>query len=285
MKALALISLASTLAVAQTGTTTTTKPKPKTATHATTHHSTHTTAHKPVAKKPVGPIDATKFAEPVAHIHTTLGDMTCKLDLKSAPETVKNFIQLSQGTKPYTDPKTGQQVPGDRSKPYYNGVIFHRVIPEFMVQTGDPTGTGEGNPGFRFDDELTPAMHFDAPGKLAMANAGPNTNGSQFFITEKAVPFLDPCFEEQGCQRGSRIVPKNSGYTLFGQCDAPTVDLVQKIARLPKSEGDRPADPPSITSITFTDAAAPTTPTAKATTPAKKPVPNSKLSLPRTKQQ
>lgn len=233
---------------AQTPTTTAPAPHKKTApTHrkAATHHA---------ARKPAQPKDATNFKEPVAHIHTTVGDMTCTLDPKQAPVAVKNFIQLSQGTKPYTDPRTGQQVTG---KPYYNGVIFHRVIPDFMVQTGDPTGTGEGNPGYSFKDELTPEMHFDRGGKLAMANSGPNTNGSQFFITEGPTPFLDPCLDENGCQRGSRMVPKDSGYVLFGQCDDASVALVKQIARLPRNSEDRPDNPPSITSITFTDAAAP----------------------------
>jgi peptidyl-prolyl cis-trans isomerase A (cyclophilin A) len=228
----------------------------------TTQHRTTSGTRRRVAKKPAGPPDATKFKEPVAHIHTTVGDLTCTLDPKQAPETVKNFIQLAQGTKPYTDPRTGQQV---TKKPYYNGVIFHRVIPSFMVQTGDPTGTGEGGPGYKFNDELTPEMHFDKGGKLAMANSGPNTNGSQFFVTEGPTPFLDPCLEENGCQRGSRMVPKNLGYTLFGQCDDTSVALVKQIARLPRNSQDKPDTPPSITGITFTDAAAPTTAAKSAT--------------------
>lgn len=235
---------------AQTGAQTTPAPAPHKTT--TTTHRNATTHRR--ARKPAGLRDATRFKEPVAHIHTSMGDMTCTLDPKQAPEAVKNFIQLSQGTKPYTDPRSGQPVTG---KPYYNGVIFHRVIPNFMVQTGDPTGTGEGNPGYSFKDELTPEMHFDKGGKLAMANSGPNTNGSQFFITEGPTPFLDPCLDENGCQRGSRMVPKNSGYVLFGQCDDASVELVKQIARLPRNSQDRPDTPPSITGITFTDAAAP----------------------------
>lgn len=232
----------------------------------TTQHRT-TSARRHVTKKPTGPPDATKFKEPVAHIHTTMGDLTCKLDPKQAPEAVKNFIQLAQGTKPYTDPKTGQQ---ETKKPFYNGVIFHRVIPNFMVQTGDPTGTGEGGPGYKFNDELTPEMHFDKGGKLAMANAGPNTNGSQFFVTEGPTPFLDPCLEENGCQRGGRVMPKNTGYTMFGQCDDASVALVKQIARLPRNDQDKPDTPPSITGITFTDAAAPVATAPKAAT-AKRP--------------
>ncbi len=193
--------------------------------------------------------------------------MTCTLDKTDAPNTVKNFIQLAQGTKPYTDPRTNKLVTG---VPYYNGVIFHRVIPNFMVQTGDPTGTGAGDPGYKFDDEFTPNMHFDKGGKLAMANSGPNTNGSQFFITEGPTPFLDPCVDDNGCKRGSRI-SQGLGYTLFGQCDDPTVELVKKIARLPRNDNDRPNDPPKITSITFTDAAP-----AK-TTPARSAAPHHRL--------
>ncbi len=224
----------------------------------TTHKRTAT--HHPVAKKPAGPPDATNFAQPVAHIHTTAGDLACTLDPKQAPVAVKNFIQLAQGTKPYTDPRTGKQVTG---KPFYDGVIFHRVIPNFMVQTGDPTGTGEGNPGYTFNDELTPEMHFDTGGKLAMANSGPNTNGSQFFVTEGPTPFLDACLDDNGCRRGARMIPKGVGYTLFGQCDGPSVEIVKQIARLPRNEQDRPDSPPSITGVTFTDASAPkTTPAA-----------------------
>ncbi len=167
---------------------------------------------------------------PVAILHTTAGDMKCELFPDKAPKTVANFVGLATGTKEWTDPATGQTV---RNKPLYDGVIFHRVIPGFMIQGGDPLGEGTGGPGYKFDDELLPNLLFDRPGRLAMANSGPNTNGSQFFITEQEQPGLNPCFDEGGCQRGMRRVPKGTGYTIFGQCDKNTVELVKKIAQGP----------------------------------------------------
>jgi peptidyl-prolyl cis-trans isomerase A (cyclophilin A) len=122
-------------------------------------------------------------------------------------------------------------------KPLYDGVIFHRVIPDFMVQTGDPLGSGFGGPGYKFDDELVPGLNFDQPGRLAMANSGPNTNGSQFFITEQEVSFLNACLDDAGCQRGQRRVAKGTGYTIFGQCDRAAVELVKKISRMPCTGG------------------------------------------------
>jgi peptidyl-prolyl cis-trans isomerase A (cyclophilin A) len=156
--------------------------------------------------------------------------MRCVLLPGPAPKTVENFIGLATGRKTWTDPSTGELV---RGKPLYDGVTFHRVIPNFMIQGGDPSGTGSGDVGIIFDDELHPDLLFDQPGRLAMANSGPNTNSSQFFITEVAVPGLNPCFDEGGCRRGSRTVPKGTGYTIFGQCDDSTVELVRKIARMP----------------------------------------------------
>jgi peptidyl-prolyl cis-trans isomerase A (cyclophilin A) len=170
---------------------------------------------------------ATPSGKPTAVLHTTVGDMKCELFPDKAPLAVSNFIGLSSGKKDWTNPVNGQKVHG---KPLYDGVVFHRVIPNFMVQSGDPLGTGFGNPGYTFKDELDAELLFDRPGRLAMANSGPNTNGSQFFITEVAYPSLNPCLDEGGCRRGNRQVPKNSGYTLFGQCDAASVELVKKIA-------------------------------------------------------
>ena len=117
----------------------------------------------------------------VAKIETTLGTFTCELYEKDAPVTVANFVGLARGTRPWKDPKTGKWV---EKKPFYDGLIFHRVIPGFMVQGGDPLGVGTGNPGYRFEDEFSPNLKFDKPALLAMANAGRATNGSQFFITE-----------------------------------------------------------------------------------------------------
>jgi cyclophilin family peptidyl-prolyl cis-trans isomerase len=138
-----------------------------------------------------------------------------------APIGVKNFVGLATGTKDWTDPKTGERKHG---VPLYDGTIFHRVIPEFMIQGGDPTGTGRGDPGYKFKNETSADLGFDQPGRLAYANAGPDTNGSQFFVTEAAYPSL------------------NGGYTIFGQCEDP--EVVQKIARVPRSHGYASADKP-----------------------------------------
>jgi peptidyl-prolyl cis-trans isomerase A (cyclophilin A) len=177
---------------------------------------------------------ATPKANPVATIHTSAGDMKCELFPAQAPNAVSNFIGLANGSKQWTDPRTGRVV---RGKPLYDGTIFHRTIPNFMIQGGDPTGTGHGKAGIRFDDELHPDLRYDRPGRLAMANAGPNTNGTQFFITETVLPGLDPCFDEGGCMKPYGHVDKGTGYTIFGQCDDASVELVKKIARMPCQGG------------------------------------------------
>ena len=159
--------------------------------------------------------------DPTAIIHTTAGDLHCTLLPKVAPIGVENFIGLANGTKDWTSPVTHAKKTG---VPLYDGTIFHRVIPEFMIQGGDPLGTGTGDPGYKFKNETSPAVKFDRPGRLAYANAGPDTNGSQFFITEVPYPSL------------------NGGYTIFGQCDEAAVGLVKKIARMP-TNGETP-DPP-----------------------------------------
>jgi peptidyl-prolyl cis-trans isomerase A (cyclophilin A) len=158
-----------------------------------------------------------------AIIETSAGTMTCELFPKSAPETVRAFIGLAEGTHDWVNPFNHKTMHG---VPLYNGTVFHRVIPEFMIQGGDPTGTGMAGPGYKFQNEYTASIKFDKPGRLAMANAGPNTNGSQFFITEGAVG-LD-----------------SKDYTIFGQCDEG-IDVVKKIARVPKTptDKDRPATP------------------------------------------
>jgi peptidyl-prolyl cis-trans isomerase A (cyclophilin A) len=181
-----------------------------------------------------------------AIIHTTAGDLRCELFPDKAPKTVANFVGLATGKKDWTNPRTRKV---ERNRPYYDGVIFHRVIPGFMIQGGDPLGTGTGGPGYKFADELRPDLLFDRPGRLAMANAGPNTNGSQFFITEDAQPDLNPCLADGGCQRGFRVLPKGTGYTIFGQCDDKSVELVKHIASMPRDPNDRPLDPVKITHI------------------------------------
>ena len=122
-----------------------------------------------------------------AIFETSQGTIVGLLFEKEAPQTVANFIGLAEGTKEFKDPRTGQKV----KRPFYDGLAFHRVIPQFMIQGGCPLGTGTGDPGYRFDDEFHSSLRHDKPGKLSMANAGPGTNGSQFFITVAATPWLD----------------------------------------------------------------------------------------------
>ena len=174
---------------------------------------------------------AQKMAQPTAVIETSMGNITCTLFPDKAPQSVANFIGLATGTKEWKDPKTGKMMKG---VPLYNGTIFHRVIPNFMIQGGDPLGTGSGDPGYQIKDETSPDLTFDQPGRLAYANSGPNTNGSQFFITEAATPWL------------------NGHYSIFGQCQ--DVDLVKKIARLPRNGNDKPDSPPKIITIKISGA-------------------------------
>jgi len=141
--------------------------------------------------------------------------------------TVANFVGLATGKKAWQNPSTGSSEVG---KPLYSGLIFHRVIPGFMIQGGDPLGTGTGGPGYSFDDEVNNGLVMK-PGTLAMANAGPSTNGSQFFITEGAPSYL------------------NNKHTIFGQCKE--VDLIKQIEAVPRNEADRPNTPVTITKITF----------------------------------
>jgi peptidyl-prolyl cis-trans isomerase A (cyclophilin A) len=144
-----------------------------------------------------------------ATFQTSMGTIVVKLLPEKAPVTVANFVGLAEGTKEWTDPRSGQKQAG---KPLYDGTMFHRVIPDFMIQGGDPLGTGTGGPGYKFQDEIGPDNKFTKPGLLAMANAGPGTNGSQFFITEIATPWLD------------------KGHTIFGEV-VKGVELIPKITR------------------------------------------------------
>src|SRR5215469_10952899 len=170
-----------------------------------------------------------------AILHTTAGDMKCELFPDKTPKTVANFAGLAQGTKDWKNPTTGQMVHG---KPLYDGVIFHRVIPQFMIQTGDPSGSGAGDVGFEFENEPRPDLLYDRPGRMGMANRGPNTNSSQFFITEVPYPSL------------------NGGYTIFGQCDDAAVELVKQIARMGRDPNDKPFRPIKINHITIVKAGA-----------------------------
>ncbi len=162
-------------------------------------------------------------------IATTKGDLHCQLYWRQAPLTVANFVSLSRGLAPWTDPATGEQ----RTDPLYPGVVFHRVIPGFMIQTGDPLGTGTGGPGWQILDEISPDLRFDRPGLLAMANSGPNTNGSQWFITEVPTPHLD------------------GKHTIFGACDDDSLAVVKAIARVPVGDQDKPVDDVVIESLQF----------------------------------
>jgi len=178
-------------------------------------------------------------AQPTAIIDTTAGKLTCTLFPDKAPIGVANFIGLAEGTKDWISPVTHQKKHG---VPLYDGTIFHRVIPDFMIQGGDPAGNGTGDPGYQFKNEVSPDLKFDRPGRLAYANAGPDTNGSQFFITEVPYPSL------------------NGGYTIFGQCDEASLALVKQIARMGRDSNDRPYRPVKINHITIEHAPGSTKP-------------------------
>jgi peptidyl-prolyl cis-trans isomerase A (cyclophilin A) len=216
-------------------------------------------ARKPAATAPAARPAAPAAAGPTAVIDTSAGKMTCRLFSDVAPIGVANFIGLAEGTKDWTNPVSHAKKHG---VPLYDGTIFHRVIPNFMIQGGDPAGSGSGDVGFEFKNETSPTLKFDRPGRLAYANAGPNTNGSQFFITEQAFT-------------GQQAQMLNGNYTIFGQCDEATVALVKQIARMGRDSNDRPYRPVKINHITImkAGAAAPAAkPAAKpaATTPAAK---------------
>jgi peptidyl-prolyl cis-trans isomerase A (cyclophilin A) len=159
-----------------------------------------------------------------ATLHTNQGPIRVELFPNHAPKTVANFVELATGTREYTDPTTGQ--PG--SGPYYDGTIFHRVINNFMIQGGDPTGTGTGGPGYKFADEFHPELQFNRPYLLAMANSGPRTNGSQFFITTSATYHLNMKHTIFGevADEASRTVVDSIGTTKTGQMDRPIEDVV-----------------------------------------------------------
>ncbi|MDP3157742.1 MAG: peptidylprolyl isomerase [Archangium sp.] len=166
-----------------------------------------------------------------ATIKTNMGSITVKLFSKDAPKTVKNFVGLSTGEREWRNPATGEQKKG---VPLYTGTIFHRVIEGFMIQGGDPLGTGTGNPGYQFEDEVASGRTFDRVGLLAMANAGPGTNGSQFFITTSTPTYL------------------NGKHTIFGEV-IRGFEVVEAISKVPKAQGDRPLEKVVIESITISD--------------------------------
>jgi peptidyl-prolyl cis-trans isomerase A (cyclophilin A) len=155
-----------------------------------------------------------------AIFETSQGNIAVKLLEKEAPKTVENFIGLAEGTKEFTDERTGKK----ERKPFYDGLIFHRVIPQFMIQGGCPAGNGMGGPGYKFGDEFHPSLKHSKAGKLSMANAGPGTNGSQFFITVAATPHLD------------------NRHTIFGEV-VEGQDVAEKISKVPRDGSDRPRTP------------------------------------------
>ena len=167
---------------------------------------------------------------PTAVIDTSMGRMVCQFFANESPKTVENFIGLANGTKPFTDPLTDKPMKG---VPFYDGTTFHRVIANFMIQGGDRAGTGAGDAGYYIPEERSPGLRFDREGRLAMANAGPGTGSTQFFITEAPVPEL------------------NGKHTIFGQCDAHAVLVVQSIARVEKNSNDKPVTPVVINKVTI----------------------------------
>ena len=164
-----------------------------------------------------------------AHFDTTQGAFTVRLFEKEVPKTVANFVGLAEGTREWQDPATGER----KKAPYYDGVIFHRIIDGFMIQGGDRLGQGTGGPGYKFADEFHPSLRHSKAGILSMANAGPNTNGSQFFI----------CHHDL-----TGRLPKN--YTLFGQV-TKGLEVVDKIVNAPRNARDLPNDPVAITGVTI----------------------------------
>ncbi len=164
----------------------------------------------------------------VTHGGESLGSIVLELYIEKTPVTVQNFIGLAEGTREFTDLKTSEKV----KRPFYNGLIFHRVIPEFMIQGGDPLGNGRGGPGYKFKDEIVPELKFDTPGLLAMANAGPGTNGSQFFVTVAPTPWL------------------NGKHTIFGKV-VEGMDIVMKISEVQADRQNMPLKPVVMKKLTI----------------------------------
>ena len=163
-----------------------------------------------------------------AILETSMGRMVCRLYGDKAPRTVENFIELAEGRKEWTDPNTNEYV----KRPFYNGLAFHRVIPDFMIQGGCPLGNGTGGPGYEFEDEFHKDLKHDTPGVLSMANAGPDTNGSQFFVTVAATPWLD------------------NRHSVFGKV-VEGLDVATKISQAPRDRNDKPRTPVVLEKVTI----------------------------------
>ena len=163
-----------------------------------------------------------------AHFETTLGNFTVELFESEAPKTVANFVGLAEGTREWKHPKTGER----HKTPFYDGIVFHRVIQGFVIQGGDPLGQGYGRPRYQFEDEFHPDLRHDRAGVLSMANAGPNTNGSQFFVTLGPTPHLD------------------RRHSVFGAV-VKGLDVVEKIGSVPVDRSDRPVTPVVMNKVTI----------------------------------
>lgn len=190
-------------------------------------HETKPPASPETVEQPVEPLP--KLSQPpglYAVFETTMGRIVCRLLEEKAPVTVENFVELARGSKKWHNAAEREW----EQRPYYNGLTFHRVIPDFMIQGGDYMGNGTGSVGYTFEDEFAPGLVFDRPGLLAMANAGPNTNGAQFFITVAATPWLD------------------KKHSIFGAV-VDGLPVVEAISKVPRDNGDRPRTPVVIEKI------------------------------------
>jgi peptidyl-prolyl cis-trans isomerase A (cyclophilin A) len=221
---LSVMTLVPAVGFAQTdgAPTETTKPK------AEKMETKETKANKAPLPDTTANAKAKKGKDMIATFDTNRGQFKIKLFADKAPKTVENFVGLANGTKEWTDPKTGKKV----KKPFYDGLTFHRVIPDFMIQGGCPLGTGTGDPGYKFKDEFGPGLSHSRPGILSMANAGPHTNGSQFFITVAPTPFLD------------------GKHAIFGEV-TEGMEVVNNISTTKTGSGNKPLEPVVINKVTI----------------------------------